>query len=331
MRLAAKIALLEHLDDVLDVLAEHSLATALAPQPIGIDSAADCHRRAERQRDATREAEAIIMRERSGQSARPPFRGPRQAMQALDEFRRDGASIAVSSVWDQIDPHATGRGERPSSAVERVAIVAREWDACMAGGWVLVTSPFRSELTPHQARAVVVWAEIGIGAVDVPRALFDARSGEASRQKESKQPLAVRGRFDASFKGGFDRWHAPTHEEVATHASAEFGLPVPIGHVPSLRRTALGEFYRRLRKCELVSRNEEMERMAQTTFTPWDIEGWKELTSLVGRDEKTLRAWASREGDPLPISDVGGRVCAIREEVTGWLRREFERNRRKAG
>lgn len=310
MRLAIKALLIDHAAEVLDVVAEHDLAASLTPRMIGTDSAADCDRRAELQRDATREAEAIIMRERSGQSARPAFRGVKQALQALDELRLDGAAIGVSSVWDLLDPKSTGRVEGSISRIDRVAPVAREWALCFEAGW--------DTLTPEQARTVCEWSVVGIGAIDVPRCAFTARHGEAARQQESKHRLRVRGRLDATFGGGVDRDHEPTPAEIGLLASAAFGVSVSDADVLRIRHAGVVEMYRRLKACGLTSRDERLEMMTKSDDVPvFDLTGWKQIADLLSVDERTAQRW---QADGLPIYEYQRSIVALRSELRAWQR-----------
>lgn len=316
MRLAIKDLLISHAAEVLDVVAEHTLAASLTPTRLGIDSAADCDRRAELQRVATREAEAVIARERSGEVHRPPFRGVKQALQALDDARMDGAAIPPSPVWDLIVPSylATPRTESARSVSERVVDVERHWVLCFAAGWYVsehVTLP------PWQARAVAVWSLLGWPDDFVPVQGMTALKSEGVRQQRTDGHAAMRlpTRMARDKLGVFSRHAEPIASDVAQYASGEFGVDVPVGDVMAIRRAGVVEMYGRLKACGLVPRDERLETMAQSDDAAYDLIGWKQIAAHLGVDERTAQRW---QRDGLPIYDYQGSVVARRRELTGW-------------
>lgn len=61
----------------------------------------------------------------------------------------------------------------------------------------------------------------------------------------------------------------------------------------------------------------------------WDLDGWKEIASIVGRSEDSCARLAARGDDPLPIARYGNRVIARRAELLAWVSREVVRSRRR--
>lgn len=313
-----------------DHVAELALVDALEVRPWReVSTPAQEHTRAERQREATRQALAIIDRERRGVSERPPFSGPLQALRALDEWRLDGPSIPGTPVWSLLDEHDTGRGERPSSCVERLADVAAAWESCLADGWTITTTPALVELSAPQARAVVVWATLGVGALAPLQQDRRGLTREAWRtERQSRRKLAFRGGFELPENGGaWSRYREPLAPAIAEYASGVFGVEVPVGHVARMRALGVGEFYRRMQRCGLVPRSERMEAMGENDRA-WDLSGWAEIAAFLGWAQRTAMRYADRAEHPLPVSRVGDRIVAVRAEVAAWTREEVIRGKR---
>lgn len=330
MRLAIKALLLDHAAEVLDVVAEHELAESLVPVQLGIDSAAQAHERSERMARATREAESLIDREQRGEAVRPPFRGVLQALRAIDDYRtRMADGMVRRSRLEQTDTD-TERGEGAASMVERHVDAVTCWDACLATGWTLVTSPVRAALSSTQARAVVVLATLGLPGDVRAMQWPQPRSGVGVRQSQPKGRVHVRG---APVDGGtFLRGQDPTDAQIAAHASEQFGVHVPIGHVVQLRAEGLRQMHARLAERGLVPHSGGLTTMTTATrLEDLDLHGWKSIRAVVGEgtyDERTLRAWSRRAEDPLPLYEVRGEVCAMRAELAEWSKRELARSRR---
>lgn len=321
-----------------DLLAEHvaevALVYALEVTPWRVvEPHAETMARAQRLREATAQALAIIDRERRGVAVRPPFAGPLQALRALADWRLDGVAIAGTSVWERLSLDPSGGAERPSSTVERLADVALHWSACLSDGWTLSTYPARCWLSAPQARAVVLCAVLGCPGTFVPVQSPQARSGEGVRPALDPRHIVTRLRALGRPLGGgdVDRFSDPSPSEVAGYVSTEIGLVVPKGHVTRLRAAGIGEVYRRLAGCGLVPRSERMETMAADDRA-WDLSGWKEIASYLGWKPRTAMRYANRAEHPLPVSRIGvDRIVAVRSEIAQWTREEMRRGRRIVG
>ena len=317
---------------LVDHVAELALVDALTVTPWReLSTPAQEHIRAERQRDATLHALAILAREHSGESERAPFAGPLQALRALADWRLDGAAVPGTSVWARLLSDGSSSTERPSSTVERLADVALHWEATLSDGWTLSTYPVRYGLSAPEARAVALCAVLGCPGTFLPRQDPVALSGEGVRPALAREhvPLRLRALGRPLGGGQVDRFSDPSPSEVAEFVLEATGITVPVGHVVRLRAVAVGEFYRRMVGCGLVPRSGRLESMTASDERAWDCEGWEEVRAVIGRDPKVLREWAARDDDPLPVSDVGGRVCAVKSELLAWGKREFERGRRR--
>lgn len=55
------------------------------------------------------------------------------------------------------------------------------------------------------------------------------------------------------------------------------------------------------------------------------VEGWKCIAAELGVNEATVRRWAGRTRDPLPIlrHTLSGRVAAERPTLEAWRRRQW--------
>jgi hypothetical protein len=330
--------------DVRQVLAEHvaevELVASLEAAPV-IDlaistlddraietiTAEHAARRARLADEATRMALLILARESKGESPRPPFRGVLGALRALDEVRVDGAPLRSSSSPSRFEPEHRGAGGTASGdvaqrAVERIAPVSRLWAQCLASGWTLTTFPALARLSAEQAREVCIWATLGIPGARVPLQHPQPMRGEGARQKQPRYKLAVRGKPTAD---SVDPYDDPSPRDVAEHASAVFGVEVPVGHVVALRREGIAELYSRLAGRGLIPRDGRLDAMAATRATPWDVEGWKEIASTLGCSERTAQRVASRPERPAPTYRTFVGVVAVRAELAEWMRGEMKR------
>jgi len=327
--------------DVSDHAAELALVESLTVRPWReVETVAQGAARDARAHKATCDARAALERWHRGESEtqRPPFAGPLQALRAYDESRLDGYAVP-GSTFTRYQDHDTGPSERASRTVERVGDVLRCFEACLADGWTLTTYPERIALTAWQAREVLVWSTLGcpgsILPVQNPRAIVGPAVRPMLVAKHTTQRLPARGRPTGD--GDAVKPHEDTSPaEVAAYASEQFGVSVPVGHVVRLRREGVVELYGRLVACGLVPRDGRMATMADTTeatgLERLDVRGWKEIVPLVDhgkRDEKTLRAWAERAENPLPLWFVGGEVCTSRADLAAWSAAELERTRRR--
>jgi hypothetical protein len=146
--------------------------------------------------------------------------------------------------------------------------------------------------------------------------------GEGARQKQPRYKLAVRGKPTAD---SVDPYDDPSPRDVAEHASAVFGVEVPVGHVVALRREGIAELYSRLAGRGLIPRDGRLDAMAATRATPWDVEGWKEIASTLGCSERTAQRVASRPERPAPTYRTFVGVVAVRAELAEWMRGEMKR------
>lgn len=313
-----------------DILADHvaelALVDALEVRPWReVSTPAQEHARAERQRDATRHAIAILAREHSGESERAPFAGPLQALRALSDWRLDGAAVPGTSVWARLLSDGSSSTERPSSTVERLADVALHWEACLADGWTLSTYPVRYGLSAPEARAVALCAVLGCPGTFLPRQDPVALSGEGVRPALAREhtPLRLRA-FGRPLGGGqVDRFSDPSPSEVAEFVFEATGISVPVGHVVRLRAVAVGEFYTRMQRCGLVPRSGRMDAMAVTESTPWDVESWQGIADVLGCSVRTAQKLAERNEKPLPVSRTFAGVVAVRAQLADWMRGEM--------
>lgn len=337
-------------DDVDAVLAESQIVASLEVRPWReVQTPAQEDARSEHAREAEATARAIILRERRGEAVRPPFRGALQALRAYDEHTLDGP--AVPGIGDRLDMHHTGRAERASGAVERLADVIAAWEQCLADGWTITTAPALVTLSGVQARAVVVWSALGwpgsFIAQQDQRGLLREAWRPALDKRHPPHRLPGRGGWER-IDDGAGRWHygdwlqhvEPEAPAVAEYASEQLGVSVPVGHVVRLRREGVLELYGRLVSRGLVPHDRRLATMADTTeatgLERLDLHGWKAIAPLLGkgpdgqeRSVKTLRQWAERADDPLPLHTVGGQVAACREDLAAWSARELERTRRR--
>lgn len=331
--------------DVRQVLAEHvaevelvaSLETAPVIDPaisalddraIETITAEHSARRARLADEATRMALLILARESKGESPRPPFRGVLAALRALDEVRVDGAPLRSSSSPSRFEPEhrgaaGTASGDVAQRAVERIAPVSRLWAQCLAGGWTLTTFPALARLSAEQAREVCIWATLGIPGARVPLQHPQPMRGEGARQKQPRYKLAVRGKPRVG--EDVDPFDDPSPRDVAEHASAVFGVEVPVGHVVALRREGIAELYSRLAGRGLIPRDGRLDAMAATRATPWDVQGWKEIATVLGCSDRQAQKLAARPEKPAPTYKTFVGVVAVQSELHEWMRGEMRR------
>lgn len=55
-----------------------------------------------------------------------------------------------------------------------------------------------------------------------------------------------------------------------------------------------------------------------------DLEGWIAIADTLGKSESTVKRWARREVDPLPVKRALGRIYASTERVRVWWERQTE-------
>jgi hypothetical protein len=196
------------------------------------------------------------------------------------------------------------------------------WAQCLSSGWTLTTYPATQRLDAEQAREVVIWATLGIPGTRVPLQHPQPMRGEGARQKQPRYRLTVRGKPSAD---SVDPYDDPSPREVAEHASAMFGVDVPVGHVVALRREGIAELYSRLAGRGLIPRDGRLDAMAATRATPWDVEGWKEIASTLGCSPRTAQRVATRTERPAPTYRTFVGVVAVRAELAEWMRGEMKR------
>ena len=321
--------------DARELLAEHvaedALVEVLTTTPYIETLTAETVRRREReQTEATRMALRILQREARGESEHAPFRGVLGALRALDEVRMDGAPVRSSSSPSRFEPEhrgssGTAQGDAGQRAVERIAPVARQWSRCLVDGWTLTTYPAVVALSGPQARAVVVWATLGVPGSMLPLQSPLARFGEAARQKQPRARMAVRGRpRDGQ---DVDRYSDPSPREVADYASAQLGVEVPVGQVVALRREGILELYQRLEARGLIPRDGRLATMAAERSTPWDVQGWQEIAIVLGCSPRTAQSVAVRAERPAPTYKTYAGVVAVRAELAEWMAGEMRRAR----
>ncbi len=325
--------LAEHVAEV-ELVASLEAAPVIDPAIARLDDTAietitaeQSARRARLADEASRMALLILARESRGESSRPPFRGVLGALRALDEVRVDGAPVRSSSSPSRFEPEhrgasGTASGDAGQRAVERIAPVSRMWAQCLAAGWTLTTYPATQRLDAEQAREVVIWATLGIPGTRVPLQHPQPMRGEGARQKQPKYRLAVRGKPSAD---SVDPYDDPSPREVAEHASAVFGVDVPVGHVVALRRDGIAELYSRLAGRGLIPRDGRLDAMAATRATPWDVQGWKEISTVLGCSDRQAQKLAARAEKPAPTYKTFVGVVAVQSELHEWMRGEMRR------
>lgn len=325
--------LAEHVAEV-ELVASLEAAPVIDPAIARLDDAAietitaeQSARRARLADEASRMALLILAREAKGESTRPPFRGVLAALRALDEVRVDGAPVRSSSSPSRFEPEhrgmsGTASGDAGQRAVERIAPISRLWAQCLASGWTLTTYPTTQRLDAEQAREVVIWGTLGIPGTRVPLQHPQPMRGEGARQKQPRYRLAVRGKPNAD---SVDPYDDPSPREVAEHASAVFGVEVPVGHVAAMRREGIAELYSMLAGRGLIPRDGRLDAMAATRATPWDVEGWKEIASTLGCSPRTAQRVATRAERPAPTYRTFVGVVAVRAELAEWMRGEMKR------
>ena len=325
--------LAEHVAEV-ELVASLEAAPVIDPAIARLDDAAittitaeQSARRARLADEASRMALLILAREAKGESTRPPFRGVLAALRALDEVRVDGAPVRSSSSPSRFEPEhrgasGTASGDAGQRAVERIAPISRLWAQCLSSGWTLTTYPTTQRLDAEQAREVVIWGTLGIPGTRVPLQHPQPMRGEGARQKQPRYRLTVRGKPSAD---SVDPYDDPSPREVAEHASAVFGVEVPVGHVAAMRREGIAELYLMLAGRGLIPRDGRLDAMAATRATPWDVEGWKEIASTLGCSPRTAQRVATRPERPAPTYRTFVGVVAVRAELAEWMRGEMKR------
>jgi hypothetical protein len=58
---------------------------------------------------------------------------------------------------------------------------------------------------------------------------------------------------------------------------------------------------------------------------PAFVDGWKGIAAALGKAERTVRLWAAREDDPLPVGALGGVVRASHAALEEWTARQATR------
>lgn len=64
---------------------------------------------------------------------------------------------------------------------------------------------------------------------------------------------------------------------------------------------------------------------ALPSIRPAFVEGWKGIAAAIGRAERTVRLWAARANDPLPVGTLGGIMRASFAELEAWMARQASR------
>lgn len=52
------------------------------------------------------------------------------------------------------------------------------------------------------------------------------------------------------------------------------------------------------------------------------LQGWKQIASAIGRDEKTARSYADEAIDPLPAYEYLGAIIVVESALQEWLKRQ---------
>lgn len=56
----------------------------------------------------------------------------------------------------------------------------------------------------------------------------------------------------------------------------------------------------------------------------FDLEGWKQVASAIGYSESYARGLARLAKDPLPVSEMRGRIIARSSDLRAWLARQVK-------
>jgi len=311
-------------DDLDELRDELAIAAAAVPVQYGAEPETQDER--ERRDRVMSAAERNYWQARRGQVERLPFAGPVQALRALDAVRLDGPPLRTcwrvgedSSGCAQTQPE----GDAGQRDVERVAFVARAWEAVLADGWTLSTYPTLVALSAVQARCVVAWAVLGLPRETTPQYAKNTertRTGDGNRAP-SKHALGQR--LQSSW--------ANSPAEVGEAASAAFGVSVPAGHVVAIRVAGLAGLYVELYERGQVPLSSEWERASMERIqAPWSYEGWDSIATALGKSVDWAQRKAKRDSDPMPVRAIDGRICARRSDIEAWLGREWERAAKKS-
>lgn len=313
MRLAIKELLIEHTAEVLE---GEQLADAITARPVAVyESAEQRNRSIDLGREADRAVAMQLAMERRGETRRHPFASVADALRKWDAQRTDGACIR-SAAWDSNGGGrgATAQGDAAQRAAETVAPIARCWATLFPDGWVLVTSPFRVELTPTQARMVAEWAALGLVGSVTPSQRFSPQGGEGARQASSKARVMVRGK--PVDNGRFEQGAESTHAEIAAYASGLFCVTVGVEAVGDMTSAAMADLYRMMRDCGLVPRSRKWDEMSAERY---DLRGEKSIADFLGVSIQTMNRWHKDHG--LPLKKRFGFVVAKKADIVEWENR----------
>lgn len=225
---------------------------------------------------------------------RPPWPSERHALLALVEAEDAGSPSRSISDPDRAMRVDGGKafpdGDAAQRQVEHLAPAQRAREQAYAGPWPL---PDGTELPAHVCDQILVMWVVG---------------APVARPVRSYKTSLIRGRVTA---------YADDIQRDLGRAGYAVGTEM-------IRRIAThGRMRMRwwMRERGLIPGAEMTE-----TITPWDYEGWDAIAQALGRDPSTIRRWASRDDDPLPVHRLPtGRVVAYRSELEPWLRRQVRR------
>lgn len=62
--------------------------------------------------------------------------------------------------------------------------------------------------------------------------------------------------------------------------------------------------------------------MERSEMSAWDLEGWKEIASFIGKNPRTAMRYELDTKDPLPVYRWRGHVFATSAEVRAWFERQ---------
>lgn len=114
-------------------------------------------------------------------------------------------------------------------------------------------------------------------------------------------------------------------EELAEVLSGYYIEHVTKHHIGLVVREGLRQLTRELERVGAIPKRvaaKESVRMGLPSGCGFDVEGWKEISELVGRSERTCRDLAKREREPLPTYDYLGKIVARRREIEAWAARQ---------
>lgn len=269
------------------------------------------------QRPASRADLATLWRSIRGEpeDPGPRWRSVRGALEHEARVVLDGAPVRSSSDPDRygvLPQRSVGEVPVPQAIAGREDVIAVRQSidtagAACADACALGLIPTGVALTALDFVLVLRWTHQG---EPVRQRIVENRKGEIMRLVP---------RTLAHIAAELSRRHDGA-EVTETQARIAAGA-VTGAFADALRRR--GE----LARARVRDTGESRRKTAMAAPEGWDLDGWKEISSIVGRSDDVCQRLAARAEDPLPIDRYLGRPIAKRADVLAWVRREVERAR----